>query len=63
MATFLPVALCVPRQTVANEPDLSCEFQMMGEELRGSENLAQSIVRSSILNCEQGPLSDESDAP
>lgn len=25
MATFLPVCRCVPRQTVANDPDLSYE--------------------------------------
>ena len=28
MATFFPLALWVPRQTVANEPDLSCDKEV-----------------------------------
>ena len=32
IATFFPVARCVPRHTVANDPDLSCDRQIIEED-------------------------------
>jgi len=39
MATFFPVARCVPRHTVANDPDLSCScLYMVGGFEKGYAN-------------------------